>query len=140
MIVSRHGKVLNGDDIYNADGLGQQRSVVVEGTTRLQLRLQNDGTERDDFSICIPSSSNSPIDFRIFAEGRDASQIDPSICDPHRQLTRRVKAHKSVPLSLVIDVDLDAPLGERATALILASNGAAVDAVLIKVTKTSAPD
>jgi hypothetical protein len=145
VIVGRHGTGVTGNDVYNDTGVGQQRSVNVTGHWELfrqqefRLRLQNDGAEDADFSVCIAPSSNAPIGFRIFGFGRDQSEIDPSACDPQLQLTRRIAAGRSVALSLVVDVDPDTPLGERETVLVVATHGAASDAVLIKVTNVSTP-
>ncbi len=51
ILVGRDGNTFTGDDIYNDDGSGQTRSVIVDKRTVIVIRIQNDGDAPSDFDV-----------------------------------------------------------------------------------------
>ena len=137
MFVSRHGRVLTGDDTYNSDGVGQQRNVIVQDVLVLSVRVQNDGTQAADFTIA-GSPGNSDLGVRYFTHG--PLETIPTMPVQNSVFAVRVLPGAFKKLRVVVDTNPDAPLGTTQTIVISATNGAATDAVRATITKVSTPE
>jgi hypothetical protein len=143
MIVSRGGAVLTGDDISNDDGVGQQRSVIVDSSVELRVRIENEGSDRQSLLVEVPIL---PDGFELsirwpnqdFLEGLTKAQPPDRI-----RFALDVAGGARRTLRVRISVDPSAPLGASTPALVTvmdaANPSAVLDAVLLKITKTSTP-
>ncbi|MSO78473.1 MAG: hypothetical protein EXQ79_02570 [Acidimicrobiia bacterium] len=134
VIVGRNGNTLTGDNIYNSDGVGQQREVIVDRRTVLVIRVQNDGTDRDIFTI---SASPPSQGFRVrYLSGRHDVTKPVTAGDTANFFAPVVATGEFAQLRVVIKVIPAAKLGAHLSLTIRATSGA-TDAVHIEATKTS---
>jgi len=130
MFVSRGGDVLTGDDLYNDDGVGQQRNVVVDQRVSLTLRIENEGDQPAEF-VVRGSVPGAGFAVKYFYEGVDiASELESE------GYPLSVPGGSFEKVKVVVRVS-DPPFGAEQDVLITASSGTARDAVRITVTNVS---
>lgn len=126
MFVGRAGAVLTGDDIYNDDGVGQQRSMIVAERLRITVRIQNESPRRGKYRLTAALSETTD-DFRV-RPGTVAVTLGAGLSFDHR---------------IVVTADDDAPLGADQELVITAtskSDPTLVDTVRVTVTNVSTPE
>jgi hypothetical protein len=128
----------DGDDVYDANAIGQSRTgfVTRAGTTRFVVRVQNDGTEVDD--LVIVGAKNTPyFTVRYFWGSQEVStrvrhgifRFDGMAPGSTRQLVVQVTARPSAPLRSKIIVRVvaksatDTALFDRVKAVVYRSRG-----------------
>lgn len=143
MIVGRGGAVLTGDDIYNT-GVGQQRSMIVDDRLAFTIRIQNDGTQREDYAIIgtvlrgLASAEGFRIRYRIGNKsGRVQSpRFDVRVQDLAPQASRNlevvVRSLDDTPLGAAFELHVGARPPRHGVP--------ESDAVLIKITNVSTPE
>lgn len=136
MIVGRGGAFFVGDNLYNDDGVGQQRSLIVDQRTIFVIRVQNDGLGSDD--IAVRGSPAVPGFTVRYLRGR--SDVTDRLTD-HGLLIRSIAPGATRDLRIVVEADADAPLGAVLQLLIKAAGTPShdSDAVKVEVTKVSTP-
>lgn len=135
MIVGRGGYVLAGEGLYNEDGVGQQRSVIVgDHYISIGLLIRNEGSEPVDISISAPGPTD---DFRLRYENRRADITDRVVAGTH---TEGLGAGTTESFAVFVAPFPTAPLGARLRLLVTATGDGWTDAVLIKITNVSTPE
>jgi hypothetical protein len=136
VIVGRDGNTFTGNDIYNADGVGQERSVIIQRHLVLIVRLQNDSTTTGIFDV---SGSPAAPGFKVryFSGQTDVTRDATS-----SSFLRSAHAGQFFKVRIVINVLPEAPLGAKQSLVVSAVEhfGDATDAVKLDVTKVSTPD
>jgi hypothetical protein len=143
IIVGRHGTGFTGDNVYNADGVGQQREVIVDRRAVVVVRIQNDGGGPATFVECAsPASAGFSIRYEL--SHQDISEVLTRACDLHSPAFRvRELPGRGHTLRIHITADRHAQLGALQNIVITAVNRAtptATDTVKIEITKTSTPE
>jgi len=141
MIVGRDGAVLTGADIHN-QGVGQQRSMIVDGRLAFTIRIQNDGDQREDYAIVGTVIRGSAEGFRIrYRIGNDSGRVQSQRFNARVQ---DIAPGASRDLRVVVRNLEDTPLGATFELHIGARpprHGVPEsDAVLIKITNVSTPE
>ena len=124
--------MLIGEGLFNDDGLGQQRNVIVDEFVSIRIILRHDGSQPADFVVTAPPSND---DYTIRYEGRRADVTD----DISAGYSTGVAVGGAIWFTIKIQAVPTAPLGARLRLLITARGEGVTDAVLIKLTKTSTP-
>lgn len=142
MIVNDGRGTTTGDDTYG-DGVGQQRSVIVDDRVVLTIRLENDGAEREDYGLHVHVMGGDEDAF-LLRYRLDDSDISKWVTS--RRVSLRVAGvapGDTRDVHLVVRALDDAPLGSELRLNFYARpprHGVGEnDNVNVEITKTSTP-
>ncbi len=139
-MIGRGPTILVGEDIYNADGVGQQRSLIAQRHVTLDVVLENEGSRAASFVI---QGSSGSAGFSVSYQRVGHSGVRDLTAEVVGQgLTWTLRPQAERALVVFIDADTDAPLGVVQSLLVTATSTtdpASSDAVRATVTNVSTP-
>jgi hypothetical protein len=139
-IVGRGDAFLVGDDLYNADGVGQQRNLIAGRHATFDVVLENEGARAESFLI---QASAATAGFHVtYHQVRLSGVRDLTAAVVGDGLTWTIRPHGKRPFVVFVDADTEAPLGAVQSLLITATSTAdrsSIDAVRVTITNVSTP-